>query len=154
MAQWRRRGCVLLALALLVTGALSPAFAWPSLASQIDVRDLQQISTALLSGDAPNTQADFNHDGRVDILDFQCAVNQAAGQADSSNDSAPPSAPAQPAPTRALTRVCLAIQGAPRLVIPVVQATPSQHPIAALHAATPSELLYQLGRSANAPPRA
>lgn len=143
-----------MALALLVAGVGMPVFAHGAAATQIDVRDLQQLSTALLSGSAPTAQADFNHDGHVDVLDFQCAVNQAVGQANPSNDSNPPTAPAQPAPTRTITKVCLAIQGAPRPVTHVAPATPSSHPSAALQAATPSELLYQLGRSANAPPRA
>lgn len=154
MAQRSRRGCVLLALALLAAGVLSPLLSQGPASAQIDVLDLQQISTALLSGQMPNAKADFNHDGRVDILDFQCAVNLAAGQADSGDAPTPPTAPAQQAPTREISRICLAIQGISLLNIPVLSAGHTPQPVAVVQTATPSELLHQLGLSANAPPHA
>ena len=141
---------------MLLVLALALAGAWPgniaAAARAIDIRDVQAVGTALLSkGKAPQI-ADLNHDGRVDILDFQCAVNQATGMTKEKSPSTPhklPSNTPSPAPFTELLALKVPTYG------PAPVSAPHYLPASAFltaHRLTPSEELHRLGLVAHAPP--
>lgn len=136
--------------------ALALAGAWPgniaAAARAIDIRDVQAVGTALLAkGKAPQV-ADLNHDGRVDILDFQCAVNQATGMTKEKFPSTPNKLPSNtPSPGPSTDLLALKVPTCGQAPLPVPHYLPASAFMAA-HRLTPSEELHRLGLVAHAPP--
>lgn len=150
MTIWCRISTTGLALALVFAGAWPGVFA--SAARQIDIRDVQAVGTALLAKGKAPSMADLNHDGRVDILDFQCAVNQATGITNDKSPAAPQKQPSQsptPAPSTELLALKVPTCGPAPLPAPLL--LPASAYVAA-HTLTPSEELHRLGLVAHAPP--
>lgn len=119
-----------------------------------DVLDIQCVSAALLAGSSENALADINRDGTVDVLDFQCAVNQATGAARKAPPAPAPSAPPLQAPVSAPSAKLYALKAAFAAAIPLpAVATPAR---AQLHAAAyippAGEARPLLGLSPHAPP--
>lgn len=146
----------LLAAALSVVTAVPVSWCNPSQPTGLglDVRIVQRISTALLGNTKPLDDADINHDGTVDILDFQCAVNQATGAAsrDKMDESPKPLGPLVPQsiPNHELLVLKASAQALIQLPTPSV---PTDTAPAAPQAHTPKDVLARLGLLAHAPPR-
>lgn len=152
-----RTGIGCLALALLISSTVPAlrvsASADTNADNTIDVRDVQFVGTALLAQSQSCTAADVNRDGRVDILDFQQVVSEAASASSGTTPTTPAQQPrnAPSAPVHELLALKTAATAAvsfPEFIAPA-HCGRLQAPLAPRHAR-----LQRLGLAAHAPPLA
>lgn len=147
--------CFTLAAVLALCSTIAPLAASAAGDGVIDVRCVQRLGLALLGAQsADQREADLNHDGRVDILDFQRAVNQATGvvPSDHANPPAPPLSPQPPTKDQgARELVSMKVAAAAVIPLPTPTAPADLAPVVA-RANSPKDALARLGLSAHAPP--
>jgi len=133
-----------------IAGGVSPV----SSGRAVDIRDVQVVERALLANGTASFNADLNHDGRVDVLDFQCAVNRATGSVKGHAPSRTPApSPAQNSSNRAST-LLLALKASARTYLsPLAQVKlRSLSELPMINFGTSSEVRQQRGLSPHAPP--
>lgn len=113
------------------------------------------MSTALLAGAPASDTADINRDGRVDVLDFQCAVNQATGAARKAPPAnAPAKAPRMQHDELLRRSPCVEDRGLGHALLSAARRASAKNIVALrLHGAT-GDALPLLGLAPHAPPAA